>query len=76
MYTDVAKKAEPAVPTKRECILMLRKRLNLPFPLIPEDEEPFYLWIFVSAIRGNRMIQLRWGASRGGASGGGPSGEG
>jgi len=61
---------------KKECIPMLRERLNLPFKLMPEDEEPFYLWIFVSAIRGNRMIQLRRGASGGGASGGGASGGG
>jgi len=60
---------------KRECIPMLRERLNLYFALMSEDEEPFYLWIFVSTIRGKRMIQLRKGASRGGASGGG-SGEG
>jgi len=60
---------------KRECIPMLRERLNLPFALMSKDEEPFYLWIFVSTIRGNRMIQLRKGVSRGGASGGG-SGEG
>jgi len=42
---------------KKECIPTLRERLNLPFALMPEDEEPFYLWIFASAIRADPMIQ-------------------
>lgn len=44
---------------KRECIPELRERLNLPFALEPVDEEPFYLWILVCAIKGNRVIQTR-----------------
>jgi len=55
---------------KRECIPTLRKRLNLPFPLIPEDEEPFYLWILVSAIGANPTIQLRRGMSEFSSGGG------
>jgi len=54
---------------KRECIATLRERLNLPFSLIPDDEEPFYLWILVSAIRADPMIPPRRGMSD--SSGGG-----
>jgi hypothetical protein len=44
---------------KKECVPILRQRLNLPFKLEPDDEEPFYLWILVSAIKGDRVIQNR-----------------
>jgi len=55
---------------KRECIATLRKRLNLPFSLMPGDEEPFYLWIFVCAIRADPMIPPRRGMSEFSSGGG------